>query len=77
MEMQWDKNVDVIKESILNEYPRNKGVITKVFGEKSGETGKKIVQILKNEGLTYEQAYASLQYAYETLQYESNFVKVR
>lgn len=38
--------------------------------------GKKIVELLKKEGITYDEAYASLQYAYNLIKYESNFLKL-
>lgn len=38
--------------------------------------GSEILKVIKKEDLTYEEAYASLQYAYDALRYESNFVKV-
>lgn len=38
--------------------------------------GKKIVKLLKKEGITYDEAYASLQYAYNLIKYESNFLKL-
>lgn len=40
--------------------------------------GEDIVKLLEDkEGLTYEEAYASLQYAYNLLKYKSNFVELR
>ncbi|TPR12773.1 protein-tyrosine phosphatase family protein [Apilactobacillus timberlakei] len=39
-------------------------------------SGEKLVKLLKKEGLTYEDAYASLQYAYNQIKYESNFLKL-
>lgn len=53
--------------------------LTGIFPKASKEikkTGKQIVEIIKKEDLTYEEAYASLQYAYNLLKYRSNFVKV-
>ena len=44
------------------------------YGEEIGECGKEIADLLKSKTLTYEQAYASLQYCYELLLYESNFL---
>lgn len=76
-EKEWDQDIDLVKDSILKDYPRNQKIITKAYGEKSGEAGEKILKLMKSRGLTYEQAYASLQYVYETLKYESNFVKVQ
>ncbi|TPR40437.1 protein-tyrosine phosphatase family protein [Apilactobacillus micheneri] len=39
-------------------------------------SGEKLVKLIKKEGLTYEDAYASLQYAYNKIRYESNFLKL-
>jgi hypothetical protein len=36
----------------------------------------KLVNLIKKEGMTYEEAYASLQDAYNQLKYESNFVQI-
>lgn len=41
------------------------------------QIGTKLVDIMKKEDLTREQAYASLQYAYNLIQYESNFLKLK
>ncbi|MBV0929683.1 hypothetical protein KTE19_02965 [Lentilactobacillus sp. IMAU92037] len=38
--------------------------------------GKEIVDLLKKKDLTHEEAYASLQYAYNLIKYESNFLKI-
>ncbi|WP_282803837.1 hypothetical protein [Secundilactobacillus kimchicus] len=46
------------------------------FGESAEEVGKKVVNLLKKEDLTYEEAYASLQYAYNLIKLESNFLKL-
>lgn len=40
------------------------------------EAAHRIIQILKKEDFTYTEAYASLQYAYNKLKFESNFVKL-
>lgn len=44
--------------------------------EKFIEIVEQIVNILKKEELTYEQAYAALQQVYNQLKYESNFIKL-
>lgn len=47
------------------------------FGKpKMDEVGSKILDLLKKEDLTHEQAYASLQYVYNLIKYESNFLKL-
>lgn len=38
--------------------------------------GSKLLEVLKKEDLTYTEAYASLQYCYNKLKFESNFVKI-
>ena len=48
-----------------------------LFGKpKMDEVGLKILDLLKKEDLTHEQAYASLQYVYNLIKYESNFLKL-
>lgn len=37
---------------------------------------KQIIDIIKEQELTYDQAYATLEQVYNHLKYESNFVKV-
>ena len=37
---------------------------------------KQIIDIMKEQELTYDQAYATLEQVYNHLKYESNFVKV-
>lgn len=48
-----------------------------LFSEKSEKVGKQIVCLIKKEDITYDEAYASLQYAYNKLKFESNFVKIQ
>ncbi|WP_035181274.1 hypothetical protein [Lentilactobacillus farraginis] len=38
--------------------------------------GAQVASLLKDNNLTYEEAYGSLQYAYDLLRYESNFLKL-
>lgn len=63
------------KDEYLQKFVREKEVID-VFGVLPVEVGNKVVEVLKKEDLTYEQAYAALQYAYNKLKFESNFLKV-
>lgn len=39
--------------------------------------GEEIVSLLKQKSLTYEEAYMGLQYAYNKLRYETNFLKLK
>lgn len=47
------------------------------FEKNVSEIGEKIVELLKKEELTYAGAYASLQYAYDLIKFESNFLKIK
>ncbi|WP_129045039.1 hypothetical protein [Companilactobacillus metriopterae] len=38
--------------------------------------GNQIVEIMKKEGITYEDAYACLQYSYNRIKFESNYLKL-
>ena len=48
-----------------------------LFSSKCKEVGTMLVESMKEEDLTYDQAYASLQHAYELIKYESNFLKLQ
>lgn len=63
------------KDEYLKKFER-KNPVTDLFGETSKRLGDQMVSLIKREGVTYEQAYASLQYAYNKLNFESNFVKI-
>lgn len=71
---------EITKEKVLHSYLRNFEeqdkplVLADLNNAKS--TGEKIVSLLKKESLTYQDAYSGLQYAYDLLKYESNFVKI-
>ncbi|WP_338232824.1 hypothetical protein [Companilactobacillus muriivasis] len=41
------------------------------------EIGDSVVELLKQKGLTYDEAYMSLQYAYNKLRYETNLLKLK
>lgn len=63
------------KDEYLQKFVREKEV-RDVFGIQPVEAGNKVVEVLKKEDLTYEQAYAALQFAYNKLKFESNFLKL-
>ncbi len=63
------------KDEYLQKFVREKEV-RDVFGVQPVEAGNKVVEVLKKEDLTYEQAYAALQFAYNKLKFESNFLKL-
>ena len=49
---------------------------TEVFTEEVRQIGEMTAKQLNNQEITYDKAYASLEYAYQLLRYQSNFVKV-
>lgn len=70
-------NIEEMKNAYLKKFDRENDLSELGWGE-SKNHGEEIVQLLQGkEGLTYEQAYASLQYAYNLLKYNSNFVELR
>lgn len=64
------------KNEYLKKFKRENPVMD-LFSAKSEEVGKQLVRLIKKEGITYDEAYASLQYAYNRLRFESNFVEIR
>ena len=64
------------RELYLSKFKRNNKP-EEVFGSNVKEVGEKLTQLLKEEDLTYDEAYASLQYCYNLLKYESNFLKLQ
>ncbi len=71
--------VESNRERYLKEFSRMNNM-NELFGQEIGEgvtnIGERIVQELKKEDLTHDEAYASLQYAYNKIRYESNFLKL-
>ncbi|HIW72668.1 MAG TPA: hypothetical protein H9875_08605 [Candidatus Levilactobacillus faecigallinarum] len=55
---------------------RRENPVSDLFGETSRHIGDEIVDLMKKEDLTHDVAYASLQYAYNKIKYESNFLKI-
>jgi hypothetical protein len=71
-----NKDNETARESYLREFNRVNNQIDDIFGKGTIEAGDKIVELLKKEDLTHDSAYASLQYAYNKIRYESNFLKL-
>lgn len=69
------KKKEDLRDHYLEKFKRENN-INDLFGTQSSKAGKHIVDLLKREDLTYDQAYASLQYAYNLIKYESNFLKL-
>ncbi|WP_367368507.1 hypothetical protein [Schleiferilactobacillus harbinensis] len=59
----------------LTEFKRSNDP-SSVFGGHVDIVGRHIVDIMKKEDLTHDQAYASLQYTYNLIQYEANFLRL-
>lgn len=68
-----EKNFE--KQNYLKKFERENSV-SDLFSKKAEKAGNKVVETLKKEDLTYDEAYASLQYAYNKLKFESNFLKL-
>lgn len=45
--------------------------------EAGSDIGEEVVSLLKQKGLTYQEAYMSLQYAYNKLRYETNLLQLK
>lgn len=69
--------IDEKKNAYLKKFDRENN-LSELGWADSKRYGEDIVKLLEDkEGLTYEEAYASLQYAYNLLKYKSNFVELR
>ncbi|MCT4383936.1 hypothetical protein [Lacticaseibacillus paracasei] len=66
---------EIERQNYLADFPMPKSSEA-LFGIKPHPVAVKIVNLIKKEGMTYEEAYASLQDAYNQLKYESNFVQI-
>ncbi len=67
---QSQKKLDYLKK-FEEENP-----VDDLFGEGTKELGDKVISLMKKGDITYEQAYACLQYVYNKLKFESNFLKI-
>lgn len=74
------KSIEQEKEKVRDQYLKDfqrENMPLDFFGRpKLDEIGIKILDLLKKEDLTHDQAYASLQYVYNLIKYESNFLKL-
>ncbi|KGL37413.1 hypothetical protein EP56_18115 [Listeriaceae bacterium FSL A5-0209] len=64
------------REVYLTRFKRNQMECEEAFGEVPVNVGSKLVKLMENEDLTFDEAYASLQFAYEKIKYKSNFLKM-
>lgn len=65
------------RQHYLENFKRENDKVSDLFGSDIDKIGTEIVDLLKEKDLTHEQAYASLQYAYNLIKYESNFLKLQ
>ena len=68
---------ETTRQHYLENFKRENDKVSDLFGSDIDKVGTKIVDLLKEKDLTHEQAYASLQYAYNLIKYESNFLKLQ
>ncbi|MBC1522440.1 hypothetical protein HB912_12355 [Listeria aquatica] len=61
----------------LEKFKRENEMVKGLFGREVDQIGTDLVELLKKEDLTLDQAYASLQYAYNLIKYESNFLRLK
>lgn len=68
---------ETARECYLKQFKHENDKASDLFGSDIDKAGTEIVDLLKEKDLTHEQAYASLQYAYNLIKYESNFLKLQ
>ena len=68
---------ETARQHYLENFKRENDKISDLFESDIDKVGTEIVDLLKEKDLTHEQAYASLQYAYNLIKYESNFLKLQ
>lgn len=70
------KQSDEMRERYLTNFERNNSMQEFGVSDIEKNVGIELVDLMKKEDLTYDSAYASLQYAYNLLKYESNFIQL-
>ena len=68
---------ETARQHYLENFKRENDKVSDLFGSDIDKVGTEIVDLLKEKDLIHEQAYASLQYAYNLIKYESNFLKLQ
>lgn len=66
-----------IKDFYLQEFKKENDPAEKCFDADVKEISEEVVSIMRKRGLTYEEAYAVLQYSYNKLKFESNFIHLK
>lgn len=67
---------ETAREYYLREFKRSNEPAKEMYGDQVPKIGVQIVDMMKKEDFTHDQAYASLQYAYNLIQYQSNFLRL-
>lgn len=70
------RNEDTVRQHYLKNFKRENSPEAHFNLDIEKEIGEKLVDLMKKEGITYDIAYGCLQYAYNLLKYESNFLKL-
>ncbi|MFQ6324329.1 hypothetical protein [Lactococcus garvieae] len=76
MVTEMEQSKEKARDHYLRNFQRENRDLDLFGRPKLDEVGNEILDILKKEDLTREQAYASLQYVYNLIKYESNFLKL-
>lgn len=76
------KKANEIRGQYMNQFARTNPPVQAVTGDDETDeliktVGEKIYELMRKEDLTYDIAYASLQYSYNLMQYNSNFLKLK
>lgn len=66
-----------MKDLYLQEFKKENDPAEKCFDVDVKEISEEVVSIMRKRGLTYEEAYAVLQYSYNKLKFESNFIHLK
>ena len=71
-----EKNIgkEKIKNLYLQEFKKENDPAEKCFDVDIKNISEEVISIMRKKGLTYEEAYAVLQYSYNKLKFESNFI---
>ena len=74
--MEDGREREIARNNYLEHFKRENMPLDFFGNPELNETGAKILDLLKKEDLTNDQAYATLQYVYNLIKYESNFLKL-
>lgn len=69
-------NTERAIDKYLKNFERQNSFETYGIDDDEKRIGREIVDLMKKEDITYNSAYVSLQYAYNLIKYEANFLKL-